>query len=389
MSSWMIEEAQLDREQSHFLNHELNTSGNKWIKGLAGSGKSILLMHTLAEIKRKEPRASVGIIYFTHSLKQMYIVGMNELKINAVNIKFMTYIEYQRDDTQHQFDYILCDEVQDLTAHVLDIMKCNCKKLYVSGDPNQSIYTKDPSTKRDVVSVDDIAKVTDSTEYPLTTIHRLTKSIINLIGALVPSLGILKTKTNSMKKDVSVRSAEFEKEDEEVNYILEDALKAISVDESSVILLPTHYSILDFVNLHCDNNNITRWEEEKNKWNKTDYDSLNIFLDESNIKLHYIGNNYGDLWQASKQGKVILMTYYSVKGLDFDNVYLPFLNDKAIIPNKTIFMVAISRSKNSLLLTYTGEMHDYLSEVTKNTIKITPKSSTDQDELLDLDEFDF
>ena len=389
MSSWMIEADKLDREQSHFLKHELNTAGNKWIKGLAGSGKSILLLHTLAEIKRKEPRASVGIIYFTHSLKQMYIVGMNELKINATNMNFMTYIEYQKSEVRHKFDYILCDEVQDLTSHVLKLMRGNCKKLYISGDPNQSIYTQDPSSGRDVVSVNDIANVTNSSEYPLTTIHRLTKSIISLISILIPSLGILTSKSNSMKKDVSVRSAQFETEIEEVKYTFEEAMKAISIDESAVILLPTHTDISNFVGVHCDNNKIKRWQEKKNKWQKPDYDDLNQYLDKSGIKLHYIGNGYGDLWNASKQGKIILMTYHSVKGLDFDNVFLPFLNDNASIQNETIFMVAISRSKDALLLSYSGNMHAYLRSISKNTVPIITNKSVSEDESLNLDDFDF
>jgi superfamily I DNA/RNA helicase len=385
----MIEADKLDREQSHFLDHELNTAGNKWIKGLAGSGKSILLLHTLAEIKRKEPRASVGIIYFTHSLRQMYIVGMNELKINAINMNFMTYIEYQKPKGRHKFDYILCDEVQDLTSHVLKLMRDNCKKLYISGDPNQSIYTQDPSSGRDVVSVNDIANVTNSSEYPLTTIHRLTKSIISLISILIPSLGILTSQSNSMKKDVSVRSAQFETEIEEVKYTFEEAMKAISIDESAVILLPTHTDISNFVGVHCDNNKIKRWQEKKNKWQKPDYDDLNQYLDKSGIKLHYIGNGYGDLWSASKQGKIILMTYHSVKGLDFDNVFLPFLNDNANIQNETIFMVAISRSKDALLLSYSGNMHAYLRSISKNTVPIITNKSVSEDESLNLDDFDF
>lgn len=389
MSSWMISADKLDREQEHFINNELKTSGNKWIKGLAGSGKSILLMHCLANIKRKEPNASVGIIYFTHSLRQMYVVGMNELKINAIKVQLMTYIKYQKSYSQYQFDYILCDEVQDLTPHVLMLMRDNCKKLYVSGDPNQSIYIQDPSSGRSVVLNEEISEVTNSSEYPLTTIHRLTKSIVNLISTLIPDLGMLTTKTNAMKKDVSVRNGKFKTQIEEVKYITKDSLEAISIDESAVILLPTHGDILNFVNIYCDNSNVSRWIEKKNNWDKPDYGDLNEYLDKSGIKLHYIGNGYGDLWKANKNGKVILMTYYSVKGLDFDNVYLPFLNENANINNETIFMVALSRSKNSLLLSHTGNMHQYLNSISKDTVSISTINEENKEESFNLDNFDF
>lgn len=392
MSKWMIEAGKLDAEQSHFLNHEVTTKGNKWIKGLAGSGKSILLMYSLLDIKRKEPHASVAIIYFTHSLRQMYIVGMNELRINASNVKFMTYIEYQTNFSSKTFDYILCDEVQDLTPYVLNMMKNNCKRLLVSGDPNQSLYKKDPSTGRDVVRVDQISTVTNSSEYLLTTIHRMTDSIISLIGTLLPNLGIFKSKKSSMKKDVSVRSASFEDEGTEIEYIINNAETSISIGESAVLLFPSHSDIERFIDIYCNKFNIPKWGHDKNKWNKPDYGILNFHLNKFNAKLHYIGNNYGDLWRASKSGQVIIMTYHSAKGLDFDNVYLPFLNEETKIENETVFMVALSRSKSNLLLSHTKKMHPYLMLIADKTHSISGTNTSNKGTSgveLDLDDFDF
>lgn len=388
----MIEAGQLDAEQSHFLNHEISKEGNKWIKGLAGSGKSILLMYSLMDIKRKDPNSSVAIVYFTHSLRQMYIVGMNELKINARNVKFMTYIEYQNNFGNKKFDYILCDEVQDLTPHVLSLMKNNCNQLLVSGDPNQSLYKKDPSTGRDVVQVDQIATVTDSSEYLLTTIHRMTDSVISLIGTLLPSLGIFKSKKSSMKKDVSVRSARFDDEKNEIEYITNNAETSISIGESAVLLFPSHKDIARFIEVYCASFGIPVWNQNQNSWGKPDYGDLNMHLHKNNANLHYIGNGYGDLWNASKSGKVIVMTYHSAKGLDFDNVYLPFLNEDTNIENETLFMVALSRSKNNLFLSHTKNMHPYFMLIADKTHSISDSnanltSSGGVD--LDLDDFDF
>lgn len=54
------------------------------------------------------------------------------------------------------------------------------------------------------------------------------------------------------------------------------------------------------------------------------------------------------------------MTYHSAKGLDFDNVFLPFLNNSFYLhPSKaeTLFMVAMTRSRKNLYLTYFGYTH--------------------------------
>lgn len=205
-------------------------------------------MHVLATITEKEPEASILIIYFTHSLRQMFIVGMNELKINQRKVSLETYIKYQ--EKPRKYDYILCDEVQDLTADVLMLMKENCKRLYVSGDPHQSIYQEDPSTGRPVVNVSDIANITNTDEFRLTTIHRLTQSVVKLISSLLPSMGILSAKENSKTNDVTARLAKFSSEEDEVSYVAEQAFNYISTGESSVVILASHNDLLKFAALY-------------------------------------------------------------------------------------------------------------------------------------------
>lgn len=63
------------------------------------------------------------------------------------------------------------------------------------------------------------------------------------------------------------------------------------------------------------------------------------------------------------------MTYHSSKGLDFDNVFLPFMSIQPNIRNEILFMVGMTRSKN-LYLTYSGTMHEYIKKLTKNVQKL-------------------
>ncbi|WP_372947825.1 hypothetical protein [Mariniphaga sp.] len=56
-TDWMIREDQLDTDQLEFVNNRVKRPGNIWVQGFAGSGKSVLLIHSMLDTLRKEPRA--------------------------------------------------------------------------------------------------------------------------------------------------------------------------------------------------------------------------------------------------------------------------------------------------------------------------------------------
>ena len=60
--AWMIREDQLDPVQREFINVESKKSGNIWVKGFAGSGKSVLLIHSLMDTLVKEPNSQVVVL---------------------------------------------------------------------------------------------------------------------------------------------------------------------------------------------------------------------------------------------------------------------------------------------------------------------------------------
>ena len=100
---------------------------------------------------------------------------------------------------------------------------------------------------------------------------------------------------------------------------------------------------------------------KNNNWGKPDYGDLNKHYKNNGIKIQFIGIGYGSLKDAEQNKDAILMTYHSAKGLDFDNVFLPFLNSNFYLhPSnaETLFMVAMTRSRKNLYLTYFGYTHD-------------------------------
>jgi|GEM_PF-200586 hypothetical protein len=430
--AWMIREDQLDPDQREFINVESQRVGNIWVKGFAGSGKSVLLIHSLKNIIQQEPNAKVAVVVYTHSLIDMFKTGMKELNIPS-NIPLMTYYEFV-DKNKDKFDYIFCDEVQDLPKKVLFDMKNRAKKIVVAGDSHQSIYQRDPKWSDEVVDSTAIGDIIDARAFSLNIVHRLTRSIISAVQKILPGMNIWGAQRDMTKVDVNIRLCEAQNENEEIKYVYNESIKGPAVNESSVILIPNHDDIISFVNKVLNVNNKPAWElqekfafyvsidsvneqKAKNISNKKivkkkgsklylgyffnesscknelqrlvsngisselikeswgfDYDSMNNYLRSQNIKLQFVGSNYGSLLDAERNKEAILMTYHSSKGLDFDNVFLPFLNAHFYLhPNnaETLFMVAMTRSRKNLYLTYFGYTHDLVDKFKSECTEIS------------------
>lgn len=346
---WMIRYDKLDDDQKDFVDKEIDGTGNIWIQGFAGSGKSVMLIHALRKKLQEQPRANVCMVVFTHSLIDMFKTGMN--KIGMPTIPVMTYHQFKKGI--QRYDYVFVDEVQDLPEDVLVQMRQRSRNVYVAGDSNQSIY-------ENTVTPSQIGEVIDARPFVLTRIYRLTRSIMSAVSNLLPDLDIFGARRDMTKKDVSVRLAQGYDRDEEVKYIWKNGSNATSEGYSSVILLPTHNDIFDFCNRLCNTQNKPNWNLQENRYGKPDYDSLNNHFRNNGLKIEYIGNGYGSFENASNKNNLILMTYHSAKGMDFENVFLPYLSSDTQISRsneRTLFMVAITRSKMNLYLTYSGYLH--------------------------------
>ena len=377
--SWMIRYEKLDDDQKDFVDNEVNKKGNIWIKGFAGSGKSIMLIHALRKKIESNHSARVCIVVFTHSLVDMFKAGMAELGMKSIPV--MTYHHFAKG--YENYDYIFCDEVQDLPAHILNQMQQRCQYIYVAGDSNQSIY-------ENTVNATDIQTIINPRSIVLTKIYRLTRSIVNIVSSLLPNMDIFGSRRDMTKRDVSVRLCEGYDENEEVEYVWEQSLNATSEGYSAVVLLPKHDYIIDFANRLLQSNGKPTWSKQKNSYGKVDYSSLNNHFRSQGLKIEYIGNGYGSFQNSERHRNVILMTYHSAKGMDFDNVFLPFLSDKTIISPKNeeiLLMVAVTRSKMNLFITYSDSPHPLVLKFESKCQKIdlnTLKKNV-EDEI----EFDF
>ena len=342
---------------------------NMWIKGFPGSGKSILLAYAIKKIERKQPNASIVVVVFTHSLIKMFQAAFAEM---GVRVKVITYFEFMRGSDR--YDYILSDEVQDMTPRVLEKMRSRGSHVVVAGDENQSIYDVDPRYHEATVSTSQIMSILSAEAYPLNIIHRLSRSIISAVQRFLPRTNIFSARRDLTKQETQIRLGVADSGREEVEYILREARRAINVGQTAAILLPTHGAILDLIQCIIEVEGKPRWAVENNTHERPDYRALNEHLSRNGIQVQYVGNGYGAFSEETR--KIAVMTYHSSKGLDFDNVFVPRLDSSLFIARaeglaKNLFMVAITRSRNNLYLTYSGDReHPYVSSFASDCHRI-------------------
>lgn len=350
---WIIPENKLDVQQRSFLDNLDLDRKSIWIKGFAGSGKSILLLYTIKRILLREPQAKIALVVFTHSLVEMFRASIKELGCDG-QVEIMTYYKFLK--YSRKYDYILCDEVQDLTPRVIRAMTSCGDHIIVAGDANQSIYTVDPQGQEPTVTVDGLSQLIGGGPFELGIIHRLSRSLINAVQKLLPQMNIFTAKRDMTKSDTQIRLCRASNQSQEVGYVLEQATKAVDRGYTAAILFSSSLSTLEFVNIVLKSQDKPIWIRENNEFGKPDWGALNSHLITHGLKLQYLGNGYGSFEEGDR--RVILMTYHSAKGLDFDNVFMPFLNNNVQISqhgdehSKTLLMVAMTRTRNNLYLSY-------------------------------------
>jgi superfamily I DNA/RNA helicase len=357
---WFKPYEQLDPEQRDFVDNKLNDNKNFWIQGHAGSGKSILLVHALIKAYNKNPNLKVCFVLYTYALIDMIKTGIpKELKKKLEQddkLEVMTYFQFQK--SSKSYDLILVDEVQDLPTNVVRELKRRSNRVISAGDMNQSIY-------EGTVSPSEIENLLNAQIFVLKIIHRLTKTLKKIASYFIR--GVLGAKEDWNKKDVQVivgKAKPFSKE--EFEFVWRKAkLQASNSNSPTVVLLPFHSSIVKFMNFVLNYENKPTLDE-----NMDDNDARNRYLDKHNIKLEYIGNGFGSLENATSKNKVMIMTYHSSKGLDFKNVFIPNLYGGMTIwrdseeMSKTLFFVAVTRSRENLYLTYAANSpHKYVALV--------------------------
>lgn len=385
---WMVQLRRLDQAQQEVLRQCANmTEQPKWIEGFAGSGKTVLLVHAIQSYVQKNPDSKVCIVVFTHALIDLISSGISpELRSR---IPVMTYLHFVDKDKVKQYDLVVVDEVQDVPAKILSAIRKRANKILVGGDDAQSIYKYGSRA-------DEIESILQPDRMKLPVVYRLTRKIINLVRNILPDNNIVAA-TSGRMQEVQVTLAHADSLELELTWVWHQAKRSAKTGHPSVVVLPAHAAIQNFMRFIAKQEGCSFPEFPLGPWKNNDYFSANRNFFEAGLDvcLQYLGNGYGSLEDSDLRPIVYVMTYHSIKGLDFLTVFLPLLNSNTVFwgepdIDRRLFFVGATRSRSDLFMSYHGkEPHPYVQEMPQEEllkIEIGQSHKNDED---DEDDFIF
>ena len=157
---------ELTKNQNAILKKILKPSGKRvhFIKGGAGTGKTVLLLHIIAHLKLERPNSQIAIfVRNIHRDRFEKILTSYGLKLDDNNIDIVTF--NQLTEPKKKYDYIIIDEAQRTTRITTDLMYPTGAKLdtdllkKINGISNNKKYlTKEEFEKLPCPSVLDYIK---------------------------------------------------------------------------------------------------------------------------------------------------------------------------------------------------------------------------------------
>lgn len=357
--NWLVPYDRLDNEQRGILqSFQAQPKKNLWITGYAGSGKSVLLIHILITIKERFPSASVCVVGFTHALIDQLRSGIPFQYRPGVEV--MTPQKFAK--SYIRWDYILVDEVQDLKHDFFTDLSGRGSTVIAAGDMNQSIY-------EDTCPEYDIIDYLDLDIRRLNIIHRLSRNARTLAAPFCTDKSGFMSASMSSSVNLQPALVSARDYDEELEWLAESSTSYAGKGYHTAIIFPNHNEVRYFLRNLCDhysvNSDFVR-DMEPGEWQVNYYNEINMGLNNSGLDFRYLGNGSGNLRDYYNSRKVLIMTMHSVKGLDFDVTFIPFLTrERAIfsgnIPAENLFFVALTRAREQMFLSYnSSNPHRYI-----------------------------
>lgn len=336
-------------EQVPIANLPLNNSFI--VTGGPGTGKTILALHRAAKLKASS--SQVNFLVYNKTLRNYLEQAISEAGLNEYVVKtwhswFYNYyqgkignlvpevssynpnwviIEEESSLTSNKiFDHLIIDEAQDLPIPLLKILRKISNNITAFADENQSIEDESTNISEIINALETFGR-----RYFLSRNYRNTQEIYDVAKLFYTG-------------DVHDIPAKCYK----------------SGDKPSIIKCDFH-QIVDYIATYADNNpssnigvllpRIDKIDKYYNSIkNKSTYATVQVY--------HYRSNNNFDF---EKDG-VKILSFGSAKGLEFDTVFLPEI-DNDLFSNSTTKMknriyVCCTRAKENLIFTYQKENYD-------------------------------
>ena len=355
--AWGISTDRLTVKQGQVLDELVrNSSRPQWLRGFAGSGKTVLMVHLAERLLSTDSEASFCFISFTLALNDLIVTGFRGESADRVTI--VTHDQFLRESEQYK--YVFVDEVQDICAGDLEKIRGLSTHLFLSGDPDQTIYDVDCSGRHIMDSLSPRVHV-------LKEVFRLTQTLLDVAVSVYPPADGSAVGVEVMEgKESSVKLVHFSSSRAENTWVFQEASKLSRPGAPGVILLPNHLAIGSFARDVAEANGLPEPDGAGTENGGRNYFKLNAFWKQHGISLMYLGNGFGSLDVSERQPQVYLMTLHSAKGLDFETVFLPGMSreatllegrdaDKNVDMLRRLLFVGLTRSRCDLFISFSGE----------------------------------
>ena len=347
----------------------MDTNHSWWLQGYPGTGKTMLLIHLIAEYI--DAGWDCAFVTFTHALKKLAIEAMKELGHEPNKLYIETVDKFNV--LKRRYDIIFVDEVQDLTIDQINILRGLADRFVYAGDLNQSIYLQAaPSDKiRVALGRPSIVELTD--------LYRMPEPVFMAANIIYPEAMIKKGALVNTSVTSTINLVAAKTVAREVAWVYKQAKNESRNQMPSAILFGKHKDLQKFVGTLL--NQLVQ-NPAPNVLGR-DYDPLNEYLKKLKIPMMYYGGSQGgDLANASSSKKILLMTIHSAKGLEFGSVFTPFMDQgSSLCPytsmlkkekwqRRCLFM-AITRTKLNFYASYSKTLTEYLNPLEPKNIAIT------------------
>lgn len=357
-----------------------------WVQGGAGSGKTIVLAHIARRLKAEYPSLRILFLTYTHALAGMIHEAVKE---SGAQSEVDTYLNFLH-RTQRHVDVILLDEIQDVKGVDIASLRRRCTHLVAAGDCEQRIY----EVMNTEGAIDEVIKFEKGR---LLELFRITRFIVRAVKTVLPSTRLAESDVRKLR-DITAVVKRFDNSVREARWTFDEAFAMARPKYPSVILLPNHRAIFEFCRELAEGLEIAgngpRIEVRNGRI--ADYRQLNNHFEFHRIPLRYFGNGLGDLSDADGRPLVFIMTYHSSKGLDFDVVHMPRLvSSIQIVParalleapdlDRTLFFVAMTRSRERLVMSYSGsQAHPFVEGLPRDAVAFSDVAQVSVDDEEDL-----
>lgn len=319
-----VDYSQLDSLQTAIIREKFHD--HMVVKGQAGTGKSLIALHKFGRVG--EDKKAVLLVY-TKALKRYFADGFLALGIEEGEVYHFN------DWTPQHVDYIFVDECQDFNKEQIQAFKDNAQFCYLFGDDSQSIY----EWRTTVQSVEDSAAMLGVPPVELFKNYRLTKQNARIAEYVGKNNDlVVRCEKEGPTPRLFTGTTIEQQLDDMISIIRNNSLTRVG------ILLP--------MNTKSSANRSHDTQSHISVEYVRDYLAAHGMPSEAKMSDDFTDLNELDF----KSPLPKILTWTCAKGLQFNDVFIPFCENPYQDDRRKTLFVAITRAWNRLYIGYTGQI---------------------------------